>query len=73
MGASPAVAVIAGRIQKGKIMRSENQPSGDVTEKVAESRAAGCRYEPPRVVKSRRLADITGQIAPVPSGTPAVQ
>lgn len=54
-------------------MRSENQPSGDVTEKVAESRAAGCRYEPPRVVKSRRLADITGQIAPVPSGTPAVQ
>ena len=30
-------------------------------------------YQPPRVEKSRRLADVTGQAAPVPSGAPVVR
>jgi hypothetical protein len=28
-------------------------------------------YEPPRVVQGRRLTEVTGQVAPVPSGAPA--
>jgi hypothetical protein len=53
-------------------MHIEKQSSADVSEQAVESRVAGCRYEPPRVVKSRRLAEVTGQVAPVPSGAPVV-
>jgi hypothetical protein len=45
----------------------------DCGKDVSEMRTTKSSYEPPRVVKSRRLAEVTGQVAPVPSGTPVQQ
>ena len=48
-------------------MSSDKDSKNDETTR---ERAAHAKYQPPRVVKSRRLAEVTGQGAVVPSGAP---
>ena len=52
-------------------MRSEKDGGVDSARQVVSEPASRGRYEPPRVVKSRQLTEVTGQGAVVPSGAPA--
>jgi hypothetical protein len=51
-------------------MNFENESAVDVVRDGAPSQHSRGRYEPPRVVKSRTLGEVTGQGAVVPSGAP---
>lgn len=51
-------------------MGTQKETGVDAIRDEARTDAARGRYEPPRVDKSRRLTDVTGQGAVVPSGAP---
>lgn len=51
-------------------MRVEKEITVDTVGDDVRSQQTPGRYEPPRVVKSRRLSEVTGQGAVVPSGAP---
>jgi len=52
-------------------MQAEKKIVVDAIRDGEQAHAARCRYEPPRVVKTRRLSEVVGQNAAVPSGAPA--
>lgn len=51
-------------------MHGEKKPAANDATSVTATQPTAGGYEPPQVVKGRKLADVTGQAAAAPSGAP---